>query len=276
MDDVTTRSGWQGLPEWQGDTGRRWAAASGTADAQFGRLSDAGYRALGAIAGLQVLDVGCGSGGTTAELAGLVGPDGRVVGIDPSPDVLDHARRTCAGLPVEFVLGDAQTHPFDEASFDIVFSRLGVMFFEDPLAAFANLHRATAPGGRLAFTCWPTREHVPLLLMPLRALSGLVELPPPAPPGSPNPFSLGDPVATSAMLTRAGWRDVMVEEIRWTVELPGDARAAAEQWLTTIPVTLSVQDPDPATRARLLEALAGAVPASRRLEQLAFAVTARA
>jgi SAM-dependent methyltransferase len=276
MDEARDRTGWQGLPEWQGDTGRRWAAASATADAQFGRLSDAGYRALGPIEGHRVLDVGCGSGGTTAELAGLVGPHGRVVGIDPSGDVLDHARRVCAELPVDFVLGDAQTHAFETGGFDVVFSRLGVMFFEDPQAAFANLRRATVAGGRLVFSCWPTREFVPLLLLPLRALSGLVELPPPAPPGSPNPFSLGDPTATTSLLERAGWHDVHVEEVRWTVELPDDARAAAEQWLTTIPVTLSVQDPDPATRARLLDALAAAVPASRRLEQLAYSFRAHA
>ena len=276
MDETTNRAGWQGLPEWQGDTGRRWAAASGTADAQFGRLSEAGYRALGSIEGLRVLDVGCGSGGTTAELAGSVGSAGRVVGIDPNPEVLEHARGACAGLPVEFVLGDAQTHPFGDGEFDVVFSRLGVMFFEDPAAAFTNLRRATARQGRLVFSCWPTREFVPLLLLPLRALSGLVELPPPAPPGSPNPFSLGDVAATTALLERAGWHDIAVEEVRWTVELPDDARAAAEQWLTTIPVTLSVRDPEPAIRARLLDALAAAVPASRRLEQLAYSITARA
>lgn len=282
MDDPSTaptpsdRRGWQGLPEWQGEVGRRWAAASATADDQFGRLSDAGYRALGDLDGLHVLDVGCGSGGTTAQLADLVGPQGSVVGIDPSAEVLVHAARATAGRNVRLVHGDAQTHAFADGDFDVVFSRLGVMFFEDPVAAFANLHRCTRTGGRLAFTCWPVRELVPLLILPLRALAGLVPLPPSAPPGSPNPFSLGDVAATTALLERAGWREVTVEELRWQVDLPQDATAAAHTWLTTIPVTLSVMDPDRETRAELLAALAAAVPASRRLEQVALSFTARA
>jgi len=280
MDEPTTESpppdrrGWQGLLEWQGEVGRRWAAASATADDQFGRLSDAGYRALGDLSGMHVLDVGCGSGGTTAQLADLVGPQGSVVGIDPSADVLVHAARATAGRNVRLVHGDAQTHAFADGTFDVVFSRLGVMFFEDPVAAFANLRRCTVAGGRLAFSCWPVRELVPLLILPLRALAGLVQLPPSAPPGSPNPFSLGDAATTTAMLERAGWREVVVEELRWQVDLPADAAEAAQTWLTTIPVTLSVVDPDPDTRAELLAALAAAVPPSRRLEQLALSFTA--
>lgn len=256
--------------------GRRWAAASATADDQFGRLSDAGYRALGDLSGLHVLDVGCGSGGTTAQLADLAGPQGSVVGIDPSSDVLVHAARATAERNVRLVHGDAQTHAFADGAFDVVFSRLGVMFFEDPAAAFVNLRRCTAVGGRLAFTCWPVRELVPLLILPLRALAGLVQLPPSAPPGSPNPFSLGDVAATTALLERAGWREVAVEELRWQVDLPDDATDAARTWLTTIPVTLSVVDPDFDTRAELLAALAAAVPDSGRLEQLALSFTATA
>lgn len=270
------RRGWQGLLEWQGEVGRRWAAASTTADDQFGRLSEASYRALGDLGGLHVLDVGCGSGGTTAQLADLVGPHGSVVGIDPSADVLVHAARATTGRHVRLVHGDAQTHAFADGAFDVVFSRLGVMFFEDPVAAFSNLRRCTVTGGRLAFTCWPARELVPLLIRPMRALAGLVPLPPSAPPGSPNPFSLGDVATTTTLLERAGWREVTVEELRWQVDLPADAMDAAQSWLTTIPVTLSVVDPDPDTRTELLAALAAAVPASRRLEQVALSFTARA
>jgi len=273
---VSVRTGWQGLDEWRGELGRRWAAASATADAQFGRLSDATYRVLGALGGLRVLDVGCGSGGTTAELAELVGAHGAVTGIDPSAEVLVHAARACNGRAVSLLHGDAETHAFAPGSFDVVFSRLGTMFFEDPAAAFANLHRATVGDGRLAFTCWPRRELVPLLMLPLRALAGLVELPPPAPPGSPNPFSLGDPDATTALVRRAGWRDVAVTELRWSVQLAEDPLVAADEWLGTIPVSLSVRDPDPGTRRRLRTALAAAVPDDRRLEQVALLCTARA
>lgn len=273
------RTGWQGLHEWRGEVGRRWAAASGTADEQFGWLSDATVERLDLV-GARILDVGCGSGGTTVELARRAGPTGSVTGIDASVDALAIARAAAPDAvgtaPITWQHGDAQCEPWPADGFDVVFSRLGTMFFEDATAAFANLRRATRPGGRLAFTCWPARDQCPALLVPVRALAGVVPLPPSAPPGSPNPFSLGDPAATTALLAAAGWCDIEVEILRATLVLPAALDDAVDRWLGTIPVTLAVLDARGATRAAMAEALAAVVPADRRLEQRALLVTARA
>ena len=275
------RTGWQGLDEWRGDVGRRWAAASGTADAQFGWLSDATYRRLGPLGGTRVLDVGCGNGGTTRALARLSGRAGSVTGIDANAEVLaiagGSAEATSAnGATITWLHGDAQTQPWPARHFDVVFSRLGTMFFGDAGAAFANLHRATRPGGRLAFTCWPAREHCPVLLVPLRALAGVVPLPPSAPAGSPNPFSLGDEADTMARLAAAGWRDVEVEHLHATLALPDALDDAVAHWLATIPVTLAVPHAEGSRRTAMAAALAAVVPADRRIDQRALLFTARA
>lgn len=232
--------------------------------------------------------MGCGSGDTSRRLAVLVGSTGAVTAADLSTDVL---RRAAAGrdergasgshgatprAALHWVHTDAGTHPWPAGAFDVVFSRLGTMFFDEPRAAFANLRRACRPGGRLAFTCWPDRTRCPVLLVPLRALAGVVPLPPSAPAGSPNPFSLGDAAATAALLDRAGWRDVAVRELRTTLRLPDRLEDAVALWLRSIPVTLVAPDPDAATRAAMASALAAVVPADRRIEQRALLVTARA
>jgi hypothetical protein len=150
------------------------------------------------------------------------------------------------------------------------------MFFENPAAAFANLHRASRRGGRLVFTCWPPREQTPLLVAPARALLGVVDMPPPAPPGAPSPFSLGDLATTTALLAAAGWQDVAVTELTWEVTLPDDLHDAARTLSETIPATLMLQGLDEPTLAKARQALASAVPANRRMTQLAYLVTATA
>jgi ubiquinone/menaquinone biosynthesis C-methylase UbiE len=105
--------------------------------------------------GERVIDVGCGSGATTLAAAPLVGAQGSVLGVDVSEPMLAVARRRAAGLGnVRFVAADAQTHAFEPGAQDLVLSRFGVMFFDDPPRAFASLRRALRPGGRLCFVCW--------------------------------------------------------------------------------------------------------------------------
>jgi ubiquinone/menaquinone biosynthesis C-methylase UbiE len=108
--------------------------------------------------GERVLDVGCGFGTTTIEAADCVAPLGRVLGVDISAAMLEPARQPVAAAGtgnIELLEADAQVHPFEAGAFDVVISRFGLMFFEDPDAAFANLARALRPDGRLVFVCWP-------------------------------------------------------------------------------------------------------------------------
>src|SRR3954464_7823021 len=126
------------------------------------QLAPLGRRALAALAphpGESVLDIGCGGGETALELARAVAPDGTVVGVDLSAAVLAFAQRAAQGRErVRFVQADAQVFPFEPASFDAAFSRFGVMFFADPIAAFINIRCSLKPNGRLAFVCWRALE----------------------------------------------------------------------------------------------------------------------
>ena len=163
--------------------------------------------------GERVLDVGCGNGAISLDAARRVGPHGRVTGLDLSAPMLDVARQRAEeqGLDVSFRQGDAQTASFDEP-FDVVLSRFGVMFFDDPETAFANLAQATRPTGRLSLVCWQevlANEWIALPSMAMVAHVGIPELPE---PGAPGPFALADPQRTKVLLESAGWSEVTVEE----------------------------------------------------------------
>jgi SAM-dependent methyltransferase len=160
-----------------------------------------------------VLDVGCGNGAISLDAARAVGRGGRVTGLDLSAPMLEVARRRAAerGSDVSFVQGDAQTASFEQP-FDVVLSRFGVMFFDDPVAAFANLAKATRPGGRLCFVCWQemfANEWIAVPAMAMVAHVGIPELPE---PGAPGPFSLADGQRTTDLLESAGWTEVTVDE----------------------------------------------------------------
>src|SRR5258708_26419312 len=159
--------------------------------------------------GEQVLDVGCGCGATTLAAARAVAP-GAVTGIDLSAAMLARARENAAKASLvnaSFEQADAQVHQFG-ASYDRVISRLGVMFFADPVAAFANLLAATRPGGRLAFACWQPLADNEWLLVPLAALAEHAPLPDPDEPGAPGMFSLSGTDRLHQVLSDAGWRAI--------------------------------------------------------------------
>ena len=179
--------------------------------------------------GERILDIGCGPGTTVLELARRVGPDGHVLGADVSKLSVARAREriAAAGLRhAEVIVADASVHPFPPDSFDLTFSRFGIMFFSDPVAAFANVRRAMKPGGRLALavfrpaseTLWP---HAPL--EPVRHL-----LPPiPAPgPEEPGPFSWADPARVHRILGGAGFSEVSLTPLDPVIQLAGPAGEA--------------------------------------------------
>jgi SAM-dependent methyltransferase len=199
------------IARWNDFSGRTWAELSDLLDRQ---IADAGRLAMEALAprpGERLLDVGCGCGQTTLELASRVGPAGAVVGLDISRPMLEVARSraAAAGLKhLEFIEGDAQTYPLEQAAFTAVFSRFGVMFFEDPVAAFRNLRRALVRGGRLAFLCWRAPELNPVMTLPLAAArQHFTALPPPV-PGAPGPFAFADADRVRGVLEQAGFSEI--------------------------------------------------------------------
>jgi SAM-dependent methyltransferase len=205
-----------------------------------------------------VLDVGCGCGDSTLALSGRVGLGGHVVGIDVSSPMLARARERAeaAGLKnARFELADAQTHDF-AAGVDLVFSRFGVMFFSDPRAAFSNLARALAPGGRLAFVCWQSIERNPWMGLPLEVVErhlGAAEHPN---PGEPGPFAFADSVEVEAILIDAGFVDVALEPVRRGLRLGADLGSALAFVADSVGMTASMlREAPPELRARCVQDL---------------------
>jgi SAM-dependent methyltransferase len=173
----------------------------------------------------RVLDVGCGTGWTTLRAGHAVGPAGEALGIDLSASMIAQARAHAdtAGLPqVRFEVADAQIAGLDRTPFDVAISRFGVMFFDDPPAAFANLRRALLPGGRLCFVCWQELATNEWMLVPGAAVA--TQLPPPdlgADAGAPGPFSLSDPERIDSLLRGAGFAAIDVDPVETTLTLGG-------------------------------------------------------
>ncbi len=245
---------------WNEQGAPRWVANADRIDAHIGPLGRLALERAVIARGQRVLDVGCGCGQTSLELAGRVGPTGRVTGIDLSAEMLAVAARRAreAGLAnLRFEVADAQTEALAAGGFDRVFSRFGVMFFADPAAAFANLRRSLTDGGCLAFVCWQELRRNAWMLGPLLAAAKHVALPPPPAPGEPGPFSLGDPQRLRGVLEAAGFARVELEGVETSLRIggAGGVEEATEFLLEVGPTARVLEGASPSVR----EAVAGAV-----------------
>ena len=194
---------------------RHWVEDIAGHDDMLEPLGRPAIDALSLEPGQRILDIGCGTGATTRAIASAVAP-GEVVGVDVSGLMLGVARERGGA---EFIEADAQTYAFDPASFDGAFSRFGVMFFSDPVAAFANVRRALRPGGRLAFVCWQSTSSNEWWSVPAAAIARWVDAS--APDEGPGPFALADADRVRGILTDAGFHDVSVRDERRPVLLGG-------------------------------------------------------
>lgn len=249
--------------QWNDRSGPHWVAMQPRLDAQLAPVTDAILDGLALTPDARVLDVGCGTGALSLALASRLST-GRVVGADLSAPMLARARERAAaqGLTnVSFVEADAQVAHLD-GPFDLVVSRFGVMFFDDPAAAFGNLLRATRAGGALRFVCWQPAVRNPWVMVPLAAAEAV--LGPQALPGpdAPGPFAFGDDAKVQRVLETAGWRDVRVEPWVHPLSLGGGGSLDdAAEFLTRIgPTARAMQDAPEDLRAavklRLRDALA--------------------
>jgi SAM-dependent methyltransferase len=206
---------------WNETVGPAWVAMQDGLDAQLRPLGELAMAALSPREGERLIDVGCGCGDTTLALARRVGPGGAVTGADISEPMLAVARSRAEAAHISqarFIKADAQVHAFEPA--DGVFSRFGVMFFEGPAAALANLRRALKPGGRLAFVCWRTLAENPWMRVPGAAVAPLLPAPAQPPdPFAPGPFAFGDHDRLHGLLKAGGFADIAIQPhdapIRW-------------------------------------------------------------
>jgi SAM-dependent methyltransferase len=276
-----------GTEFWSGEGGRRWLkgeAFTARAVAAFG--ADA-LRAAAPQPRERALDVGCGTGATTIELARAVGGDGHVVGIDVSADLLVEARRRAAAVGarnLSFVEADAASHELGENRFDLLYSRFGVMFFADPTAAFANLRRAMRSDGRLAFVCWTPFKENPWALVAYAAAAQHLPALPPLGPEDPGPYSFGDPDRVRRILGGSGWNEIRLELVEHPIALAagGGVEEALSFCGSASPVSRLLADAPEAGKTQALAAVRAALApyetADGRIELLGrcWLVTARA
>src|SRR4051812_27715259 len=197
---------------WNGPAGQRWADRQAAQDILLGPVADILIDRARPVAGERVIDIGCGSGVTTIAFGRRVAPTGHAFGIDISAPMLARARASAPKeLPVDFALADATVYPFDPASFDLLASRFGVMFFADPTASFANMRKALKPSGRLAFACWREPRENPFFMAPLQAAYKHVPKLPQQGPEDAGPFAFAAEARVHRILGEAGFAGVEME-----------------------------------------------------------------
>ena len=250
---------------WNDQSGERWVAHQARLDAIAAVFGQAAIEAAAPATGECVLDVGCGAGASSLALAARVGPEGQVLGVDISEPLI---ARACAlaprDTPVLFRLADASSAELPEGAFGILFSRFGVMFFDDPTGAFAHMRRALRPGGRVAFVCWRGVAENDWVRLPMGALKGI--LPPSAPPDpqAPGPFSLGDRGRVASILTAAGFTNIAIAPFDASVPFgEGGTRDAAiddavKMTLEVGPLSRALADQPDDIRARASAAVRAA------------------
>ncbi len=244
---------------WSGVAGQRWVAAQRDMDRTIRPLGEAALTALDLAPGLRVLDVGCGCGDTTLAIAARVGPSGRVFGVDVSEPMLARAReraKDAPGAPIEFEFADASSTPL--RTVDRIFSRFGVMFFDEPVGAFRHLRSSLAPGGRIAFVCWRPLTANPWARIPLEAAVSVLGPSPTQPaPDAPGPFAFGDAARLRAILGYAGLHDVAIEpfdvDLSWTTD--GSDEAVRETFVRIGPAARRLVDAPDDLRDRAIDAI---------------------
>jgi SAM-dependent methyltransferase len=273
------------IAEWNGPLGERWARYKHEIEGHTAPFGEAALRAAAAQPGERVIDVGCGSGETSFRLARLVGETGEVLGVDVSEPMLAIARERLAQEGQEhlsFALGDASSAELPGGR-DLIFSRFGVMFFDDPAAAFAHLRAALRPGGRIAFVCWRHPRENPWAVAPLTAArSALNHVAPPADLNAPGPFAFHDAGRLSGLLGEAGFSGVDISPFDAAIHVGASPREAAETSAKFGPLSRFVREVGENRLQEILDAVEAALApraeanGTVRLSGATWVVTAKA
>jgi SAM-dependent methyltransferase len=207
---------------WNGIAGRAWVDGQDLLDRLFAPFERLMVDAITARPACDVLDIGCGTGSTTAAIARALGDEGHCTGIDISAPMIEAARARAdwEGVQARFVLADAQIHNFEAERFDRIVSRFGVMFFADPVAAFANLRCAATDDAVLDLIVWRSAADNPFMTVAERAAASLLSDVPVRRTDEPGQFGFADPERVRAILERGGWRDIAFRPLDIACTMP--------------------------------------------------------
>ena len=266
---------------WNGPGADAWIGSRDILDAMFHPFEPILVDAVRDDGARSVLDIGCGTGSTTLSIAEALGSAGSVLGLDISEPMVAVAetRAAEAGSPARFLAADAAAHGFAPGGFDIIVSRFGVMFFADPVAAFANLRRAARPGSGTFLVTWRSPEDNPFMTTAERAAAPLMPDFPRRRSGGPGQFGLADPDHARGLLAAAGWRDVELAPLDVPCTFPA---ADLDRYVTRLgPLGLALRDADAALRARVTASVMAAFSAyveggAVRFTAACWAIRARA
>lgn len=267
------------IENWDGEGGESWVRDADRYDRMNSRFGERIVAAVAASVGERVLDVGCGNGALSLALAR---GGAAVTGVDISGPMLAEAgrRASAEGLSIEFVKADAQVHDFEPGVFDAAVSRFGVMFFDDPVAAFSNIGAGVRSGGRIAFSCWQELFKNEWLMVPAAAALAHVPMPQLGAPGEPGPFALADPDRVRSVLGDAGWVDVALEEMAQPMAIGTSVEDTVGFFQQTELASTLFKDVEPEVAERAWSAIADALRPYEGgegvvLQGVAWLVTAR-
>ncbi|HKE95895.1 MAG TPA: methyltransferase domain-containing protein [Povalibacter sp.] len=241
---------------WNGASGQAWVDLQSILDAVLAPFSPLLVEQAVHDQTRRVLDIGCGAGATTLAVAKQLKLQGTCIGADISAALVEVARRRASaeGLGnAAFIEADAQTHAFEPNSFDAAISRFGVMFFDDPVSAFANIRRAMRSEGTLAFVAWRSPAENPFMTTAMRAAAPFLPALPTPDPNGPGQFGFADPERVRGILHASGWRSIDIRPI----DIP--AAVSQQDLLTYVtrlgPVGAALREADEKTRAQVTDAL---------------------
>jgi len=233
------------IADWNGVMGQQWAGMQRETDAVVAPFGNAALHRAAPRPGERVIDIGCGCGDTSIEIARRVGERGTVLGVDVSQPMLAVARAQGAlGRHTNLEFRDADASEAElPANTDLLFSRFGVMFFSQPIAAFSHMRKSLRAGGRCVFVCWRAPRDNAWAMAPLSAARAAMGVtPPPADPNAPGPFAFADDARLRAILEGAGFGSVDIQRFDASLTLGATALDAAERALRFGPASRFVRE----------------------------------
>ena len=246
---------------WSGAGGDVWVDKQREMDIMLNPLGERVIQGLDLKEETKILDIGCGCGATTLEIAKIVN-QGEVIGVDISEPMLERATQTASDMAltnISYQVKDVQVDEMPNNYFDIAFSRFGVMFFEDPFEAFNNINHSLKDDGQLSFVCWQHASLNPWQSLSIQVIKEFFDLPAP-PPKSPGPFAFEDKSYIEEILNASGFRDIEIKDNQEDIVMFSgkSIREACEDYLTINPVVTEMLKNSPSElREEILEALIG-------------------